>query len=137
MLRVVIESPYAAPTKEGIKLNITYAKAAMRHSLRLGEAPYASHLLFAATDILDDSKPEERVQGMQAGFAWGEKAELCAVYVDNGVSSGMMEGMRRAFNLNIPVQVRSTLFKSHIVTVTSESSFILAKERVEAFLQGI
>jgi len=33
MTRVIIESPYAAPTPEGIAYNVSYARACLRDSL--------------------------------------------------------------------------------------------------------
>src|SRR5690606_36634803 len=87
---VLIESPYAGD----IDRNVRYAKACMRDSLSRGEAPYASHLLY--TQVLDDAAPEQRRQGIEAGFAWGRHAELVAFYVDFGMSSGMTLGLERA-----------------------------------------
>jgi len=80
--------------------------------LRRDEAPYASHLLYAHVDVLDDTKPEERTLGMSAGFAWGAWAEVCAVYEDINIvegtlySSGMLAGIDRAKAAGVPVQVR-------------------------------
>jgi hypothetical protein len=96
MKRVVIESPLAAPTLEGRERNKRYARLCMLDSLRRGEAPYASHLQFDQPGLLDDAKPDERELGIQAGFAWGEVAELVVVYTDLGVSSGMVRGVARA-----------------------------------------
>ena len=44
---VLIESPLASPTVEGLVKNKKYARACLRDSLSKGEAPYASHLLYA------------------------------------------------------------------------------------------
>jgi|ERR1019366_3994791 hypothetical protein len=92
MRLVVIESPYAGDREK----NVRYAKACMLDSLKRGEAPYASHLLY--TQVLEDSVLEERLQGMYAGFAWGVKADLVAVYTDLGTSEGMKAGIERAIN---------------------------------------
>lgn len=94
MKLVIIESPFSAPTEELRDRNAAYLKAAMLDSLDRGEAPYASHALY--TQFLDDDVPEERRLGMDAGFAWGEKADEVAVYVDLGISHGMREGIARA-----------------------------------------
>jgi hypothetical protein len=96
---VVIESPYGkrpsgeACTPGQIEENVAYLRRCMADSFARGEAPYASHGLYPGT--LDDSKPEERRKGMEAGFAWGEKAALRAVYVDFGVTPGMLEGVQK------------------------------------------
>ena len=87
---VVIESPYAGD----VETNVCYARAALLDSLNRGEAPYASHLLFSGA--LDDNIPSQRRQGMEAGFAWGALAEICAVYQDRGITAGMREGIDRA-----------------------------------------
>ena len=89
---VVIESPFAGD----IESNINYARRCMADSLKRGEAPIASHLLYTQPGILEDNNPEERKLGMEAGFAWGELAEATIVYTDRGISSGMKVGIERA-----------------------------------------
>ena len=58
---VLLESPFAGKTPEELARNREYALEAMRHSLYLGEAPFASHLLY--TQMLDDDTPAERMMG--------------------------------------------------------------------------
>ncbi len=96
MKLVVIESPLSSDTAEGLAKNRRYAAACMRDCLARGEAPYASHLLFDQQGILNDKIPEERTKGMQAGFAWGAKADIRAVYWNLGCSKGMEAGLREA-----------------------------------------
>ena len=105
MRLVVIESPMAGRPPSWIPWpfsivarwylelrNRLYAMACVRHSaLVCGEAPYASHVMFRSA--LRDRHPSEREIGMQAGFAWGELAEVRAVYCDHGVSVGMLAGI--------------------------------------------
>jgi len=110
MKRVVIESPLNAPTPEGFEANRQYARACARDCLHRGESPYASHLFFDQPGILDDTKPEERELGIKAGFAWGEAAELVAVYVDRGISGGMQRGIARAKDAKQPVEYRSLIY---------------------------
>jgi hypothetical protein len=100
---VIIESPLAGD----VEANIAYAKECMRDSLRRGEAPYASHLLYAQPGILDDLVPEERALGIEAGLAWGEAAELTAVYIDLGISKGMRYGIERAIAAKRTIVARS------------------------------
>lgn len=107
MKLVIIESPLRADTPEGYERNRRYARACMRDSLERGEAPYASHLLYDQTGILDDTAPAEREQGIRAGFAWGERADITAVYVDLGESGGMRRGIEQAFKAGRPVEMRS------------------------------
>lgn len=91
MRRVVVESPYAGATAADVEANVSYARRCARDCLARGESPYLSHLLF--TQILDDLVPEERSLGIVAGLAWGAAAEHVAVYIDRGISQGMIQGV--------------------------------------------
>jgi hypothetical protein len=84
MKLVIVESPYAG----NIARNVAYAKAALSDCLARGEAPFASHLLYPAHGVLDDTKSEERRLGIAAGFAWGRHADAVVVYDDFGVTPG-------------------------------------------------
>lgn len=109
MKRVVVESPLNAPTRELIDVNKEYAKLAMLDSLRRGEAPFASHLLYDQPGLLDDQRPDEREAGMRAGFAWADVADLVAVYIDRGISAGMQRGIQRAIDAGQPYEYRKIL----------------------------
>jgi hypothetical protein len=100
---VLLESPWAGQHRR----NTRYLLAAMRDSLSKGEAPFASHLFFAATMVLDDEKPEERAIGIAAGLAWGERAEATVVYCDLSVTAGMKMGISRATAAGRPVEYRT------------------------------
>ena len=108
MKLTIIESPYAGTPKE-IERNIRYAKTCVRDSLARGEAPYASHLFFTQYGILNDNIPAERKQGIEAGLAWGEKADLTVVYIDLGTTEGMNYGIERAQRAGRAVEYRSIL----------------------------
>jgi len=103
MKLVSIESPYAGNVEENEK----YARECMRDSLLRGEAPYASHLIYTQRGILDDTKPDERKLGMEAGKKWEIHAELTAVYTDLGISGGMEWGVDQARSVGRPVEYRS------------------------------
>lgn len=103
-LLVVIESPFSAPSRSEEGLHILYAREALRDSIGRGEAPIASHLLY--TQVLKDSEPDERELGMVAGFAWGSRAELVAVYADLGISRGMRRGMQTYIDAGIALEMR-------------------------------
>lgn len=92
MKLVVIESPYAG----NVELNLRYLRAAMADCFARGEASFASHGLYTQPGVLDDRIPDERARGMRAGFAWGEKADIVAVYEDLGLTPGMLAGIERA-----------------------------------------
>lgn len=95
MKLVVIESPFRGdPNHPEYERNTDYAKRCLLDSLRRGEAPLASHLLYP--QVLDDTKPEERRKGIEAGLAWALEASLTAVYTDFGVSPGMEAAIERA-----------------------------------------
>lgn len=102
MRLVILESPYAGD----IERNVAYARAAMRDSLRRGEAPLASHLLYTQPGVLDDNDPIERTLGIDAGLEWGTFADATVVYCDLGISKGMRIGMERARGLFRHVVVR-------------------------------
>ncbi len=101
MKLVVIESPYSGD----VERNTAYLKECIKDSLKRGEAPYASHLFY--TQVLDDTVPEERKQGMEAGFAWGQKADLVAVYTDLGMSGGMKIGIEVAEKTGKTIEYRT------------------------------
>jgi hypothetical protein len=99
MRRVIVESPYAGATPEETQRNVDYLRACLADCLARGEAPFASHALYTQLGILDDTKPEERRKGILAGFAWAEFAQQRVVYVDLGISSGMLQGIEHARKL--------------------------------------
>lgn len=103
MKLVSIESPYAS----NIATNEAYARACMADSLKRGEAPIASHLLYTQSGILDDLIPEERLLGIHAGFAWNQHAQLTAVYTDLGISNGMTYGIEAALDAGRPIEYRT------------------------------
>ena len=43
--------------------------------------------------ILDDTKPDERKLGIEAGYAFWPLAEKMVVYIDYGVSGGMSKAI--------------------------------------------
>lgn len=106
MTRVILESPYAGPTPEVIASHEEYARRAVKDSLQRGEAPLASHLLYTQPGILDDTVPEERRLGIDAGHAWLSLADGMVVYADLGISSGMHIGIERAKTLGVQVDYR-------------------------------
>lgn len=102
MRLVIVESPFAGD----IERNQRYARAALADCLTRGEAPFASHLLYTQPGVLDDSKPEERALGIEAGLCWGRVAEKTVVYADLGISGGMQQGIGRAHAEGRPVETR-------------------------------
>ena len=106
--RVVLESPYG----NGSILYLKYARLAMRDSLSRGEAPIASHLLYTQEGILNDEIPKERARGISAGHSWIEVADLLVVYLDYGLSEGMLSGIKMASSCSVPLNFRYILSQS-------------------------
>lgn len=114
MIRVVIESPLGATAlhatvserRAAIAENQRYARRCVVDSLARAEAPYAAHLFYHHPEILDDLIPGQRAQGLQAGLFWATQAEICAVYLDRGFSSGMRLGVQQAVTLGMRVSFR-------------------------------
>lgn len=102
---VVIESPFAGD----VKRNIAYTRMCMFDSLQRGEAPYASHLLYTQPGVLDDTIPEQRTMGIEAGLAFKDVCAKTVVYEDFGISKGMQMGIDRANENNQEVEYRRIL----------------------------
>lgn len=94
----VIESPYAGD----IEANLAYLRECMAYAFRQGLAPFASHGLYTQPGVLNDEDPSERRLGIDAGFAWGARADERWFFVDRGVSRWMLEGWREAERLEQP-----------------------------------
>ena len=115
MICVIIESPYANSDENIRKENIKYAVLAMQDSLKRGEAPFLSHLLYTQTVegfVGDDNKEKEcigRDRAINAGLAWGKKADKTVVYTDRGISNGMKYGIKNAIMASRPVEYRTIL----------------------------
>jgi len=97
---VIIESPFAGD----VERNLAYARRALRDSLRRGEAPIASHLLYP--QVLDEDKTDDRVLGIAAGFAWWPRADSIIFYTDLGWSPGMEAAYLRASHMGFPTEER-------------------------------
>jgi len=98
---VQVESPFAGNTEE----NRQYALKAMRDCFDRDEAPFASHILY--TEVLNDELFDERELGIRAGLCWGEASERTVVYVDLGITRGMVQGIEAAHATGRPVVFRS------------------------------
>jgi hypothetical protein len=91
---VILESPYAG----NVARNLDYVRACMADCFARNEAPFPSHALYTQPGVLDDNDPAQRKLGMEAGFAWGDRADATVVYADLGISDGMHKGIARALN---------------------------------------
>lgn len=117
MKKVIIESRFSASSTGGLVRNKKFTLACMRDCFMRGEAPYASHVIYAQTHILDDFVAHERAIGMHAGFLWGDLGELTVVYTDLGISAGMKMGIEHAKKIGRPIEYREL---GYIPTVMPE-----------------
>lgn len=103
MRRIILESPYAGD----VNGNVEYARACLRDSLRRGEAPIASHLLYTQPGVLSDDSQVERLAGIAAGLAWRVVADTSVFYTDRGWSAGMLAALQSAIAAKLPFELRS------------------------------
>jgi hypothetical protein len=101
--KVFVESPYAGD----VSANEAYARACLKDCLDRDEAPYASHLLYTQPGVLDDTLPQERKKGIEAGFAYRDVTQATVVYIDKGLSGGMREGIEHALSIGHPIEYRT------------------------------
>ena len=103
--RVAVESPFAPGPLGDETTHVEYARRALMDSLLRREAPLASHLLYP--QVLEDTDPRERAQGIAAGLTWARCADLTAVYIDYGVSPGMQSAIDAAQAAQQPIEYRT------------------------------
>ena len=102
MRLVILESPFA----QDPEARIAYARRCICDCLARGESPIASHLLYTQPGILRDDVADERALGIAAGLSWYRVAQACVVYLDHGMSRGMVEGIRKARGLGVEIEER-------------------------------
>lgn len=109
MRLVVVETPFASPPGDKIAARRIwrYLRAALHDCLMRGEAPFASHAIYTQPGVLDDNVPEQRTHGIEAGLAWGERADARVVYGDLGITNGMAIGIAKAERLGQPIEYRT------------------------------
>lgn len=126
MKKVILESPYAG----NVARNEHYARLALHDCLvRHGEAPIASHLLYTQPNVLDDTVPEERKLGIEAGLLWGDLAEMTVIYEDFGYSSGMKYGIERANAAKRPIEIRRLPPEVFTVEFPEEAAALMTAEK--------
>lgn len=101
MRRVIVESPYAGD----VDLHLAYLRDCLRDCYQRGEAPIASHAIGPL--VLDDTIPEQRRQGVDAGLAWHGVADAVVVYLDLGASPGVRLAIEHAHRVGVRVEYRS------------------------------
>ena len=101
--KTILESPYFG----NIEKNVEYARKCLKDSLDRDECPFASHLLY--TQVLDDRDKKQRWQGMSQAFEWYQHADQMVLYIDLGISKGMLLGVKQATKHKIPIYKRTIL----------------------------
>lgn len=101
--KTILESPYFGD----IEKNVEYARKCLKDSLDRDECPFASHLLY--TQVLDDRDKKQRWQGMSQAFEWYQHADQMVLYIDLGISKGMLLGVKQATKHKIPIYKRTIL----------------------------
>lgn len=129
---VAIESPYAG----NVAYNLKYGRACMADCIKRGEAPFASHLLYTQPGVLDDTIPEERELGIQAGLELEKSLVYTVVYTDLGTSKGMEEGIKAAHSVGREVIYRE-LGDPWKEKLDEIDELILYKESFDEALQNI
>lgn len=96
-----IVSPYSGD----VERNKAYLRKCMAQVLAEGHAPVAGHAYLP--DVLDDSDPEQRQRGIRAGHDLLSICNEVHVFADHGISSGMWQDIRFAWEASIRVIMRS------------------------------
>jgi hypothetical protein len=93
---VIIESPYAGKNPTHFRRNIAYLHRIIQDCLARGEVPFASHGFYPGA--LDDNVPEQRKQGIEAGFQTAELFHRLGGFRifcrDRDTSTGMQYGQQ-------------------------------------------
>jgi len=97
---VVMESPYAGD----IPRNVAYARRCLRDCIARGELPFASHLLY--TQCLNDAELTDRERGLSLNTEMIIRCDYLAVYVDLGISPGMLRAKEYAVRLGKEIHYR-------------------------------
>src|SRR5215472_12749356 len=100
-MRVIVQSPFA-----GGFANVKYGRECVKDCINRGESPFAAHLLYTQKGLLDDRLPEERRKGIDAAYGWLEVADYVVVYMDLGVTPGMVVGIVRAARMGKQIKLR-------------------------------
>lgn len=128
---IIVESPYGTRPVDGkrcspveIAVNRAYLDLCLLDCLNRDEVPIASHKLYV--DCLDDADPEQRKRGLEAGFELHKITDAQAVYIDLGISGGMLAG--RSVWRELHGTARPTIERR--LPFDLYSRFVAARERI-------
>lgn len=110
----IVESPLRGHP-DGYEAGKAYARCCLSDSIKRGETPWASHLLY--TQVLDDTRASERSKGIEmhiniVTIASAIPNAKMVLYADYGVSQGMEEAYYLAEGLNMKIEKRFILPES-------------------------
>jgi hypothetical protein len=111
---------------ELLRQNLIYARLLLLNSLKLGEAPFASHLLY--TQVWSE-REDLRQAGIRSGIEFHNRVDLIVLGVDLGTSTGMKLATDNARLVNTELTTRSILD----VSDGQDPRDILAKMELETF----
>jgi hypothetical protein len=80
-----IISPYSGD----VEANLTYLRQIMASILVDGGVPVAGHAMYTQPGVLDDNDPDQRKQGIAAGWELYRACDVVRVYCERGISKGM------------------------------------------------
>ena len=104
MNTVTVESPFAANETNSEAVHRAYLERCILDCIKRGESPYASHKML--TDALDDSIPEQRTTGIEAGYIYAARSDKIAFYIDYGTSHGMKLAENKYKLFSLPYEFR-------------------------------
>jgi hypothetical protein len=109
---VMLESPYSGD----VLFHVNYARQCMMDSVKRGEAPFVPHLLYTQSEKsgwaletkgnTDEKHWISREEGLQLAAAWRAKADKTVLYIDHGMTAGMLRAEEEAVKMGKPVERR-------------------------------
>lgn len=97
MKRIFVCSPYSGEVRTNVKL----AKELCVRVISAGHAPFAPHLFYP--QFLDDKIKQDRDFGLACGKRFLSACDEVWVYTGRGISSGMVEEIKYAIYIGVPV----------------------------------
>lgn len=101
---VVVETPYASENVALLQRHIVYAKLCLSDSLKRGEAPLVSSLLYP--QVLDDRIKLDHDLAMLCSLSWIRGCDMVVVYIDYGITPGMQIAINTAKIKTVKIEYR-------------------------------
>lgn len=94
-------SPYRSDTTEGVNSNKAYARQLVKCAIEEGYTPICPHLYI--TEVLNDSNPAEREQGLRVGLELLKACDVLIIGGAHGISDGMFAEIKQAEQLGLEI----------------------------------